>query len=67
MEIGFEGNRFLVKFDLTLGYQVGSATEWQELVAFLDAMTVERMQKLLARLSEKTGRDWVLPTGPAPE
>jgi hypothetical protein len=41
MEIGFEGNRFLVKFDLTLEYQIGGATEWQELVKFLDAMKAQ--------------------------
>ena len=67
MEIGFEGNRFLVKFDLTLEYQIGGATEWQELVKFLDAMTVDRMKKLVTRLKEKTGHDWVWPTGPAPD
>ena len=67
MEIGFEGDRFLIKFGLTLGYHIGGATEWQELVKFLDTMTVERMEKLLARLKEKTGHDWILPAGPAPD
>lgn len=67
MEIGFEGTRFLVKFDLTLEYQIGGATEWQELVKFLDAMTVDKMKKLLARLKEKTGHDWVWPAGPEPD
>ncbi len=67
MEIGFEGNRFLVKFGLTLGYHVGGATEWHELVKLLDMMTVERMEKVIARLKEKTGYDWVMPTGPAPD
>jgi hypothetical protein len=66
MEIGFEGNRFLVKFNLTLGYYIGGATEWHELVKFLDEMTVERMEKVTARLKEKTGYDWVMPSGPAP-
>jgi hypothetical protein len=37
------------------------------LVKFLDIMTVERMEKLLARLMDKTSYDWVLPSGPAPE
>lgn len=67
MEIGFEGNRFLVKFGLTLEYQIGGATEWQELVKFLDAMTVDKMKGLLIRLKEKTGHDWVWPAGPAPD
>jgi hypothetical protein len=67
MEIGFQDDRFEIKFGLTLGYHVGGATEWHELVKFLDVMTVERMEKLLTRLKEKTGRDWGLPIGPAPD
>ncbi|WGR98231.1 hypothetical protein MTX26_28845 [Bradyrhizobium sp. ISRA443] len=67
MEIGFEGNRFLVNFNLTLEYQIGGATEWQKLVKFLDTMTVEKMEKLLARLKAKTGHDWTWPKGPAPD
>lgn len=66
MEIGFQDDRFEIKFGLTLGYHVGGATEWHELVKFLEVMIVERLHKLFARLKEKTGRDWVLPTGPAP-
>lgn len=67
MQIEFEGNRFFVKFGLTLGYHVGGATEWHELVKFLDMLTVEKMEKVIARLKEKTGYDWVMPTGPAPD
>jgi hypothetical protein len=65
--VEFDGNRFFLKFDLTLGYHVGGATEWHELVGFLDRYTVERMEKLLARLKQKTGYEWVMPTGPAPD
>lgn len=50
-----------------LEYQIGGATEWQELVKFLDAMTVDKMKGLLIRLKEKTGHDWVWPAGPAPD
>jgi hypothetical protein len=67
MQIEFEGNRFFVKFGLTLGYHVGGATEWHELVKFLDMLTVEKMEKVIARLKEKTGYNWVMPTGPAPD
>jgi hypothetical protein len=66
LRVEFEGNRFHVIFNLTLGYYIAGATEWHELVKFLDAMTVERMQKVFARLSEKTGYEWIMPTGPAP-
>lgn len=65
--VEFDGNRFFLKFNLTLGYYVGGATEWHELVGFLDRYTVERMEKLLARLKQKTGYEWIMPTGPAPE
>ena len=67
MEIGFEDNRFEVKFGLTLGFHIGGATEWRELVDFLDAFTVERMERLFARLKERTSRDWAMPIGPAPD
>jgi hypothetical protein len=65
--IQFDGNRFFLKFGLTLGYHIGGATEWPELVGFLDRFTVERMNKLFARLKQKTGYEWVMPTGPAPD
>ncbi|UGY16864.1 hypothetical protein HAP48_0004930 [Bradyrhizobium septentrionale] len=67
MEVGFEDNRFLLKFDLSLEYQIGGATEWHDLTKFLDVMTVEKMEKLLARLKAKTGHDWVWPKAPAPD
>ncbi|MGY4334969.1 hypothetical protein ACVWWG_009437 [Bradyrhizobium sp. LB7.2] len=65
--IEFDGDRFFLKFNLTLGYHIGGATEWHELVSLLDRFTVERMETLLARLQKKTGYEWVMPTGPAPD
>jgi hypothetical protein len=65
--VEFDGSRFFLKFNLTLGYHVGGATEWHELTAFLDRYTVERMEKVLARLKQKTGYEWIMPTGPAPD
>lgn len=67
MEIGFREDRFDLRFELSIGFQVGGATEWPELVDFIDSMIAERQDKLVAKLKEKTGREWVLPTGPAPE
>jgi hypothetical protein len=67
MEIGFQDDRFDIKFELMLGYHVGGVTEWHELVKFLDVMIVEKLHKLLAKLKVKTGRDWVLPAGPTAE
>ena len=48
-------------------FTTGTATEWHELVRFLDAMIAEKLYKLTARLNEKTGRDWGLATGPGPD
>ncbi|WP_354101672.1 hypothetical protein [Bradyrhizobium sp. RT5a] len=67
MGVEFDGDRFFLKFGLKLGYHIGGATEWHELVSFLDRFTVERMEKLLARLKKKTGYEWVMPTGPFPD
>ena len=65
--VEFDGDRFFLKFNLTLGYHIGGAPEWHELVQFLDSLTVERTEKLLARLKAKTGHDWIWPKGPAPD
>jgi hypothetical protein len=67
IEIEVHNDRFQIKFGLMLGYHIGGATEWHELVRFLDAMIAEKLYNLLAKLKEKTGRDWVLATGPAPD
>ncbi|MDP3495484.1 MAG: hypothetical protein Q8R82_20440 [Hyphomonadaceae bacterium] len=67
MEIGFREERFDIRFKLNIGFQVGGATEWPELVDFVDGMIADRQGKIVAKLKEKTGREWVLPTGPAPE
>lgn len=67
LEIGFLDDRFVVKLGLSLGYHIGGANEWHDLVKFLDVMFVERLEKLLAKLTEKTGHEWTVPHGPAPE
>lgn len=67
MEVGFEDGRFDIKFKLNLQFHIGGANEWHELVAFLENLILDRLAKLLERLKEKTGREWVLPSGPPPE
>ncbi|MEV4606754.1 hypothetical protein MRBLMR1_001711 [Neorhizobium sp. LMR1-1-1.1] len=66
MVIGFTEDQFSVSMNYKMGFHVGGALEWDPLVAFLDNLMVERLQKLLDRLSEKTGRKWGFSTGPAP-
>jgi hypothetical protein len=67
LEVAFEGNRFELKFGMSLGYHIGGAKEWPELVAAVEAIYLERIEKLLARLRQKTGYEWALRSGPAPE
>jgi hypothetical protein len=65
--VEFDGSRFFLKFNRMLGCHIGGATEWHELVGFLHRYTVERVEKVLARLKQKTGYEWMMPIGPAPE
>ncbi|QRM54729.1 hypothetical protein [Sinorhizobium sp. BG8] len=64
--IDFDETRFNVKLNFNMGFHVGGANEWSELVAFLDGLMHEKLHIQLARLKEKTGYDWTFPTGPAP-
>ncbi len=65
MVIGFNEDEFSVSMNFNMGFHVGGALEWDPLVEFLDNLMVERLQKLLNRLSKKTGRKWGFTTGPA--
>ncbi len=67
MEIMVRDETFEINFGLSLGYYIGGATEWHELVRFIDSMIAEKLFDLVAKLKEKTGRNWVLATGPAPD
>lgn len=67
MEIGFAEQRFEVHLGAELRIQIGGAPEWQELVDFVDGLIADRMDKVMAKLAEKTGLEWTLPKGPPPE
>ncbi|HYD88870.1 MAG TPA: hypothetical protein VEA80_15455 [Vitreimonas sp.] len=67
MEVALHNDRFEVGFTLSLGYYAGGAKGWSELVDFLHELFYDRLQKVLGRLKEKTGRDWIFPTAPAPD
>ncbi|MDO8296882.1 MAG: hypothetical protein Q7T19_10660 [Caulobacter sp.] len=66
MEIDFKDGRFAVQFNLRLGFYIGGANDWHELVDFLDSHTYSRLEKLFERLGKKTDREWAFPTGPGP-
>ncbi|MHC2676971.1 hypothetical protein ACVI1J_009134 [Bradyrhizobium diazoefficiens] len=67
LELFFEDNRFEVKFGISLGYHIGGAKEWPDLVSSVEAIYSDRVDKLLERLKHKTGYEWALQSGPAPE
>jgi hypothetical protein len=67
LEIFHEDKRFEIKFGISLGFYVGGRTEWADLVQSVEALYNDRIDKLLARLKLKTGHDWALQSGPAPE
>ncbi|QOZ66603.1 MULTISPECIES: hypothetical protein [Bradyrhizobium] len=67
LEVWFEDNRFELKFGLSLGYDIGGAKEWPDLVSAVETLYLERIEKLLARMKQKTSHEWALQSGPAPE
>ncbi len=67
LAINFGGNGFHVQLSHRLGFHVGGANEWEELVVFLDAHIHERLKKQLDRLRQTTGYEWTFPNeGPNP-
>lgn len=66
LEIGFEGGNFDLGVKFEMAFHVGGALEWEPLVGFLNKLMFDRLQAQLARLKEKTGRDWSFPNGPPP-
>jgi hypothetical protein len=64
MEIGFRDDQFQINPSIVMGFYVGGANEWHELVDFIDNLYAEKMEKLMAKLSTKTGHKWAWPKGP---
>lgn len=69
LEIGYDGDKdeFSLKLGYQMGFHVGGAKEWKELVEFLEKVMSERLDEQLEKMREKTGRAWTFPTGPVPE
>lgn len=66
MDIGFKNDRFEILLGQEIRVQIGGAPEWAQMVDFLDALYADRMNKVIARLIEKTGKEWAIPAGPDP-
>jgi hypothetical protein len=67
MEISFKDGVFIAAPSLSLGYFVGGATEWKELVESVEAIYYDQKEKLMARLTHKTAYQWKLIEGPPPD
>lgn len=63
LEIGFENGNFDIAVNFNMGFHVGGANEWKSLVEFLDSLMFNRLHAQLEKLKEKTGREWILPSG----
>lgn len=63
MEVRFADESFQIVLGFSFGLHLGGANEWHELVDFIEQMMMDRLQKLLVKLTAKTGRNW---TWPAP-
>lgn len=63
----FDDNEIRVGLEIRSGFYIGGRNEWEELVRFLNSHMHKRLYKILARLKEKTGYEWKVPVGPAPD
>jgi len=61
------GEWFKVRIGYSLMFQVGGEPRWKELITALESIFVDRMEKLLARITQKTGREWSIESGPPPD
>jgi hypothetical protein len=64
MEIEYEDGQFDIKPQMSAGFYIGGRNEWHEIVPVIDQMMYDRMHKVLAKLKEKTGHEWTMPSGP---
>ncbi|MCU1802963.1 MULTISPECIES: hypothetical protein [Pectobacterium] len=62
----FSGTQFHIQVQMSLGLHIGGRNEWEDLIKFVDALMYERLNKILARLKEQTGYEWLFPDGPTP-
>ena len=67
LTIAFDDERVHVQPQMLMGLHFGGRNEWAELIAFLDGLMHDRLQKILRRLNDKTGKEWTFPTGDAPD
>lgn len=62
----FSGTTVHINTKMSLGMYLCGRNEWGDLVTYLDALMHERLSKICKRLTDKTGCEWIFPTGPVP-
>lgn len=67
LRFDYQDGSFLLNIEFALGYHINGATEWGELVRFIDCLMLKRLNDQLRILREKTGREWTFPSGPPPD
>ncbi|KGA60031.1 MULTISPECIES: hypothetical protein [Proteus] len=66
VEFAFSGTQFYIQAQMSLGFHIGGQNEWEDLIKFIDTSVYERLYKILTRLKEQTGYEWLFPDGPTP-
>lgn len=67
VRVDFDEEGCQLSMEMNIGFYVGGRDEWEELITFIDMLMHERLTKILRRLKDKTGYDWTIPSGSAPE
>lgn len=67
VSFAFKDDEIQVGLEIRSGLWLGGRDEWEELVRFVNEHMHERLHKILARLKKRTGYEWTVPVGPAPE
>ncbi|EMX2273474.1 hypothetical protein [Yersinia enterocolitica] len=63
----FSGTQVHINVQMSLGLHIGGRDEWEDLVKCLDALMYERLYKILGRLKDKTGYEWIFQNGAEPD
>lgn len=58
MEIQFENDLYEIHPAINFRVQIGGAPEWKELLDAVEGILIERSEKLIVRMTEKTGYKW---------
>lgn len=55
---------FEIHSSLSMRYQFGGSPEWKDLIDAIEGIYIDKSEKLIKRLSDKTGREWTVAQEP---